>query len=543
MISRVALSVLAAGALTCATRVERAHSVGAADPGLGGAGGAGDGGAGAGGDLDAGIGGSAECSFGEPGVCVPGSSEPCYEGPSGTEGMGSCAAGHRTCNAHGTAYEVCQDQALPRPDSCSSAAQWICDGQAAECNPLGLFELIDPLVTGVRIGADAAGGWARAYVALLDAPHLTVERIEAGQMTWSKQFALSTVGIDIDDVDAYVVAAVAVGADGSTFLAGNVAGDLALPGNPVVGPAAFLLALDASGSVAWSKALPSQSAEGWPATEIRAVAVSPTGDIVAAGEFYGELDLGGVVLKSAATDGFVARFDAEGQAIWATALGSAPTRGGLHSVALADDGTLYVGGYDDYQQAESCGHTAALLASFGPGGTPLWKKHFWSALGTSATTALVADSGGVYASGRIDTNLGNAMNLGGEPLDGTTFVARFSSAGDHVWSHATNDRLQGPAIGGYLGLEPGGRLIWADQDGYGFHLRTYDAVGQLMWKRTVTKAKPDEGNWFYVLGLYGFAILSDGRLAVGGSFTGALSFGGDSTSSEGHSGFFATFDP
>src|SRR5687768_14570540 len=42
------------------------------------------------------------CSGGGPGTCDPGAVESCYQGPSGTEGVGPCQAGTRTCNAAGT---------------------------------------------------------------------------------------------------------------------------------------------------------------------------------------------------------------------------------------------------------------------------------------------------------------------------------------------------------------------------------------------------------------------------------------------------------
>ncbi|WP_437592024.1 RCC1 domain-containing protein [Sorangium sp. So ce1000] len=65
-------------------------------------------------------------------ACVPGSAQPCYGGPAGTEGVGACHAGTQTCNALGTGYEACTGEVLPSVETCTSAADDDCDGQANE---------------------------------------------------------------------------------------------------------------------------------------------------------------------------------------------------------------------------------------------------------------------------------------------------------------------------------------------------------------------------------------------------------------------------
>src|SRR5512142_865744 len=53
----------------------------------------------------------------------------CYEGPEGTNGIGACAPGLRSCNA-GT-WTGCVDQMLPGEESCNGADD-DCDGEIDE---------------------------------------------------------------------------------------------------------------------------------------------------------------------------------------------------------------------------------------------------------------------------------------------------------------------------------------------------------------------------------------------------------------------------
>ncbi|MBT9559971.1 MAG: hypothetical protein IV100_28330 [Myxococcales bacterium] len=65
-------------------------------------------------------------------VCSPGATEDCYEGPAGTEGVGDCASGTRTCGADGRAWGECLGQTVPGIESCVSDGDEDCDGDANE---------------------------------------------------------------------------------------------------------------------------------------------------------------------------------------------------------------------------------------------------------------------------------------------------------------------------------------------------------------------------------------------------------------------------
>ncbi len=63
-------------------------------------------------------------------VCAPGSTTACYDGPPGTEGVGSCRGGTATCNAAGTGYGACVGEVTPEASTCGDGISddFDCDG-------------------------------------------------------------------------------------------------------------------------------------------------------------------------------------------------------------------------------------------------------------------------------------------------------------------------------------------------------------------------------------------------------------------------------
>jgi alpha-tubulin suppressor-like RCC1 family protein len=63
-------------------------------------------------------------------MCVPGSTAPCYGGPPNTEGIGICHAGTQVCNPEGTGYGDCSAEVTPSLEDCAAPEDEDCDGQA-----------------------------------------------------------------------------------------------------------------------------------------------------------------------------------------------------------------------------------------------------------------------------------------------------------------------------------------------------------------------------------------------------------------------------
>lgn len=63
--------------------------------------------------------------------CTDGMSEACYSGAVGTEGVGVCNAGVKTCS--GGQWSLCVGEVLPQPEDCKTPQDDDCDGSAPAC--------------------------------------------------------------------------------------------------------------------------------------------------------------------------------------------------------------------------------------------------------------------------------------------------------------------------------------------------------------------------------------------------------------------------
>lgn len=90
-------------------------------------------------------------------ACVPGTVEDCYTGTTGTEDIGACHGGTRTCGTSGV-WGACEGQVTDAPETCSDQAiDNNCDGDPSELSD-GIHEG-DPCMTGMP-GACAEGAYA-----------------------------------------------------------------------------------------------------------------------------------------------------------------------------------------------------------------------------------------------------------------------------------------------------------------------------------------------------------------------------------------------
>src|SRR5262249_6104714 len=142
----------------------------------------------------------------------------------------------------------------------------------------------------------------------------------------------------------------------------------------------YLIKLDPQGNHIWSKRFGDiESQYG------QTVAVDSSGNIALTGYFSGTIDLGGGVLTSAGNDDmFLAKFDAQGNYLWAKQFGSpaydypATARfdaAGNIVLACFSTGALDFGG----GLLTSAGGSDIMVAKFDGSGTHLWSKRFGDA--------------------------------------------------------------------------------------------------------------------------------------------------------------------
>lgn len=102
---------------------------------------------------------SSSTSSSSGGACTPGQTMACYEGPTGTEGIGTCHGGMATCAANGSAFGPCAGQVVPQPDDCQTPEDEDCDGKNAACSMPGAPRWITakPLTVGESTRIHLAG--------------------------------------------------------------------------------------------------------------------------------------------------------------------------------------------------------------------------------------------------------------------------------------------------------------------------------------------------------------------------------------------------
>jgi len=195
------------------------------------------------------------------------------------------------------------------------------------------------------------------------------------------------------------------------------------------------------------------------------VAVDGSGNILVAGNFRGTTDLGGGPLTSAGgLDMFVAKFSATGAFLWAKQFGSSNGDDSANSIAVDSSGNVIVTGYFTATVDFGGGPFTApylginsFLAKFSPTGAHLWSQSFVSYASAYANSVAVDANDNVLMAGYFL----NDINLGGGTLSthggSDAFVAKFSSAGTHVWSKSFGGTTADQALG--VAADPSGNVV------------------------------------------------------------------------------------
>jgi hypothetical protein len=266
------------------------------------------------------------------------------------------------------------------------------------------------------------------------------------------------------------------------------------------------------------------------------VAVDVTGSVYIAGtlfRFTTLADLGnGVVLTQPGA--FVARFDTNGNAVWAASL---DTTGQAWAIDVDADGNTYVGG----GAAEpGVGGQVPTIWKLNPGGVLAWAIQAPGGSGRSLGIA-AADPGTVRVGGRFTGTATFGSEQPGETTLSSTnatvdgFIAAYDAAGTMLWARQTesasgawgnglatdgdgNSYVTGAMHGAttFGAGEPSETTLVATQVGDGF-VAKYGATGGLVW------ARPIHAN----ANTYGMAIATDaaGSAYVTGFFGGIVTFG------------------
>lgn len=269
-----------------------------------------------------------------------------------------------------------------------------------------------------------------------------------GALLWARRFGSAgierVVGVGVDTAARIVVA-------------GTFAGTVDFG----TGPLTSVTTVDTFVAVYGPNGLPLYA--GRLAAAAYALAVRPDGTFILTGTAVGAVDFGaGAVAAISARDMFVAQYAASGALLWVRRMASSSSIT-PKAVAVNASGMIAVTGY--FTGTANLGGTPALtsaggydlfIATYSSLGTLGWARGA-GGLGTDDGRAVAIDTAGnVVITGHVQ----GLADLGGGTLGGAVqslAVAKYSSAGAHLWSRAYGSTFG--ATGNGVALTPTGSVL------------------------------------------------------------------------------------
>jgi hypothetical protein len=249
-----------------------------------------------------------------------------------------------------------------------------------------------------------------------------------GQELWKKQFGTSP------DTYSKSIAATQSG----IYVVGYTNGTF--PGQSNSGLIdAFITKFDSNGNIIWTKQFGSDTND-----YAYAVSVNSTG-IYVSGTTYGNM------LNQINTGGsgvFLCKFDFNGNIVWTRQLGS-ELNDYCYSV-FADEQGVYVAGITNGTLAPYCGlgGSDGFVYKFDGNGNIVWMQQFGSASNDYAN-AVTADANGIYVLGITYGQMTDTKNSGGSDV----FLVKFDQSGSFIWTRqfGTSDTDFAWAISAFSG--------------------------------------------------------------------------------------------
>ena len=169
---------------------------------------------------------------------------------------------------------------------------------------------------------------------------------------------------------------IATDTNGNIFITGNFTGTITFDDVPLVSAGngdVFIVKYDASGNLLWAR-----RAGGGSDIYANDIAVDPAGNCYIIGEFYDSASFdGNVVYSTIANDVFTAKYDPDGNGVWAASSGGGSGDWGT-GIAVDSLGNVFIAGYFQSQFVfneiphSSEGNRDAFVAVYDASGTPQW---------------------------------------------------------------------------------------------------------------------------------------------------------------------------
>jgi hypothetical protein len=490
-------------------------------------------------------------SSGGGGVCKAGTSEPCYTGPAGTEDTGLCKRGTHECLPDGSGFGECGGEVVPQKEDCTTPEDEACDGADSPkvCPPLGhvwsasyggmtlpglTAVAVDPSGNIVMVGSftgtlDLGGG---QLASTGSADIFITKRSPLGEHIWSKRFG---------DASAQRSSTVAIDAKGAIYIGGSVQGSIDFGDGKVLTSAgsddAFVTKLDGDGNLVWAKLFGDASAQS-----VARLALTPAGQIVAAGQYAGTMtfDNGKMLTSAGSDDVFVIKLDASGFTSQTRSFGGMGVEE-VNGLAVDSQGAVVITGRFTSATIDfgngaltNAGGDDAFVAKLSPLGSGVWSKAWGDATSQRGLSVAFAPNDEPIVTGTMEgtVDFGNGPKQAPAMAE-SLYLTRLSADGNAVWSSV----FGGPnsnAWGSWVAVAPSGRIVlsgwfndqvdlgggpFVSQGQVDIFLAEFDPEGIHVASKAIGTMDEE--------GVFGLALASDGGPVVSGLYyTTGPDFGG-----------------
>ena len=275
----------------------------------------------------------------------------------------------------------------------------------------------------------------------------------------------------------------------------------------------------------------------------RGIAVDGNGNSYITGSFEGSITFGSSALTSnGASDVFIAKYDAAGNALWAQKAGGTDFDAGF-GIAVDNSGNSYITG--QFRGSATFGSTTltnsgnanVFIAKYDASGNALWAEKLGGTTNYFSRAIAVDASGNSYITGSFEGSVSSDF-----------FIAKFDASGNLLWAQDAG----GPEMDYGFGISVDGNgnsYVTGDFEGsvtFGsttltssgnadIFIAKYDSSGSLLWAQKAGGTEFD----------FGFGIATDvsGNSYITGHFWGTATFGTTPLNSSGnYDVFIAKYD-
>ncbi|ESU22081.1 hypothetical protein FEDK69T_20560 [Flavobacterium enshiense DK69] len=410
-----------------------------------------------------------------------------------------------------------------------------------------------------------------------------------GTLIWAKKIAGTSFSINAlpDSDQAFNLS---LDSNGDLILSGAFYGTVDFDPGPAVVTVSpdglsdiFISKFDSNGNFVWVKTM---GGSGNSYAKIQSLFLDANNNIYIGGVFDTQADFNpgpgvNVLIAAEGLDGFFARYDSNGNYVWAKSIAGNQGNEYINSIAADSAGNVLIAGNFLY----SCdfnpdaginllnsveGSEDAFIAKYNSSGGYLWAKQIGGSANDDVNAVKLDSAGNIYITGvfsgtvDFDPNAGTVTHtsLGA----GDVFIAKYNPSGFYLWSkpiggagyeEAFSLLLDNNAIyitGWFFGtsdFDPGAGTASLTSNGYNdVFWAKYDITGNYIWGKSLGGVNPSPGEHTSPVYEKGFSLAAgnNGQVFLTGVFFGTADFNPgpgivNITSGQGYSNaFWGRFD-